>query len=138
MKELEKICKIRNYENSDESFIVSTFLTGLYHGNEFFNIMDKKIFLRNYRPIIKTILRRREVKMACLREDPDVILGYSILSKDFLVIDWVYVKAKWRKFGIAKLLLPKYPKQYTHFTTLGLILSKKFGNLKFNPFNLGD
>ncbi len=88
----------------------------------------------NYKLVGESLIKKATIKVACLVEDNDVILGYSILSNDFQVIHWVFVKAAWRKQGIAKTLVPKYPTAFTNFTTLGLTLTKKFDKIVFNPF----
>ena len=68
------------------------------------------------RPIIEKVFLDPNVavKIACLTEDPEVILGYSITEGD--IIHWVYVKEMWRKQGIAKMLLPKNIKTATNLT----------------------
>jgi len=75
-----------------------------------------------------------DIQIACLPEDPDVILGYSILSKDHTRIVWVFVKSAWRNKGIGTHLLPDNPVSYMHFTDPGLKLIKRFPNCIFNPF----
>ena len=92
--------------------------------------------MSNYKLVVDRLLNTNNVVIACLKDNEDVIVGYSVLSPDFLTIHWVYVKKRWRKQGLGRMLLPKYPTTFTHFTTLGLELSKKFNNIQFNPFDL--
>lgn len=136
MSDIKDICEIRDYAPEDKSFICATFLRGLYYGNEFYNMMPKDVFMNNYKQVIEALLLRNQVKVACLKEDPDVILGYSMLSKDYNTLHWVFVKSAWRKQGIMKLILPDSLSTYTHFTTLGLKLLNKYNNPVFNPFQL--
>ena len=135
-EELEKICEIRYFKLGDESFIFSTFLRGLYYGNEFFKLVPKDIFMANYKKVIESLLSRAVVKVACLKEDHDVILGYSIQSLDNTTVHWIFVKQAWRRKGIMKALIPESPTAITHFTSLGLSLLPKFKDCVFDPFKL--
>ena len=129
--------EIRGYRSEDKNFIKATFLRGLYYGNDFYNLIPKQIFMDNYKNVAEALVSGNyQINVACLKDDTDVILGFSVLSKDFATIDWVFVKAAWRKQGIAKSLLPQYPTDFSHFTLLGLSLSKKYKDCVFNPFKL--
>lgn len=134
---------IRDYKPSDKNFIMATFLRGLYYGDSWFSLMPKSAFMDNYKHVAEAMLKKHTVKVACLKDDPDVILGYSILSHDFKGVHWVYVKESkrangdtWRRKGIAKSLLPERPEYFTHLTELGKSLMPKFKDTVFNPFKL--
>lgn len=101
-------------------------------------MVEKNTFMANYKYIAEALISQNQVKIACLSDDPDTILGYSILSKDFTTVHWVYLKKDWRsKFGIFKQLVPARPLTYSHFTTQGLeIANKCFPDTAFNPFRL--
>lgn len=132
--EMRELYDIRDYIPSDKSFILSTFLRGIYYGNEFYGLMPKQIFMDNYKHVGEALVSKATVKVACLKDDPEVILGYSILSNDYSNIAFVYVKSVFRNKGIARSLVPARPVSYSHFTTLGLTLAKKFDSIVFNPF----
>lgn len=132
----EQIYEVRDYKPEDKSFIMATFLRGLYYGDSWFSLIPKDVFMTNYKHIIEALMVKNTVKVACLCEDKDVILGYSILSNDFKTIHFCFVKSAWRKQGIARSLLPKYPQDVTHLTVLGKSLLLKFKNCIFNPFNI--
>lgn len=135
-EDLDSTYEIRDYKPEDKAFIMATFLRGLYYGDSWFGLMPKDIFMANYKLIAEAILNKHQVKVACLCEDKDVILGYSIVSKDLATIHWVFVKSLFRKKGIAKALLPKFPSSVTHLTVLGRNLLPKFPECIFNPFNV--
>ncbi len=136
-KELASLYEIRDYDAAgDEAFVMATFLRGLYYGNEFFSIIPKDLFMDNYKLVIGALLSKNQVKVACLREDPSVILGYSIISNDFKTLHWVFLKKAWRLQGIGRSLVPKYITSVSHFTSMGLPLLKKFDNCVFDPFKL--
>ncbi len=134
---------IRDAIGSDRNFIFATWLRGLYYGDSWFNKIPKPIFMENYHKVIERILDQSNVtiKVACLADDPDVILGYSIYRTANFggivvnTLDWVFVKSAWRKIGIGKKLLPDKIQAYTHITKLaGDIIKLKAPSLIFNPF----
>lgn len=132
--EAESLYEIRDYEPSDKAFVMATFLRGLYYGDSWFSLMPKDLFMVHYKHIVEALINKHLVKVACLKEDRDVILGYSILSHDFKVIHWCFVKSAFRKQGIGKALVPSSVGTVTHLTVLGKSLMTKFTNCVFNPF----
>jgi GNAT superfamily N-acetyltransferase len=129
--------KIRPYKESDKKFILATFLRGLYYGDFFFNEIPKNIFMDNYKFVAEKLItsKTNTVVIACLPDDEDVILAYSIMSSNFETIHWIYVKAAWRKQGIGKSITPLYPTYVSHLSKLGKeLLKTKYKETKFNPF----
>jgi len=122
--------QIRDIEESDINFILSTWLLGLYHGCEWFSRIEKKVFFDNYKKIVTQRIMNGNVKVAVLAEDPDVILGYIVYREN--VLDWIFVKKAFRKLGIAKILIPKSINTVTHLTKVGRSLKPK--DWSFNPF----
>jgi hypothetical protein len=127
------LVSIRSALPGDKPFIYKTWLRGLYYGCPFFNDIPSRIFYQSYQQILDEMFASGEVqvRVACLKDDSDVILGYCAHAPQTL--HWVYVKKPWRKIGVAKLLVDFPIKTVTHQTTAtrGLILKYHF---KFNPF----
>jgi GNAT superfamily N-acetyltransferase len=121
---------------SDENFIFSTALAGLYYGDSWFSKIKKAVFINHYRKILQDILAKpsTRVRVACIKEDPDEIKGYAVLVNHEKALMWIFVKKDWRKNGIAKALVPITVTEVTNLTTLGAILMKKYPQLSFNPF----
>lgn len=116
---------------------MATFLRGLYYGDSWFSQVPKDIFMENYKRIAEAAWTSPKIRIsvACLKEDPSVILGYSITSADGNALAWLFVKTAWRKQGIGRSLLPKDLKYATHLTALGKsLMSEKLPNVQFNPF----
>lgn len=122
---------IREPQPEDINFLLSTFLKGLYYGSKFWALVDQEAFFSNYEPFIKQLMLRSDVKIACLEDDTDVILGYSISRSN--VLHFLFVKKSYRKLGIGKLLYPIGIDTVSHITDQGDSMRKKL-NLKFNPF----
>lgn len=136
MSKFDGLYDIRDGKENDHKFVLATMLRGLYYGDSWFSLIPKDLFMDNYKKVVLGIINSPDttLKVACLKEEPDVILGYSLLSSNFDTVFWVYVKSSWRNKGIAKRLTPSYPTYVAHLTTLGHKLLDKFPNVKFNPF----
>jgi len=115
--------------------IFKDFKRSLRHSNEWFGLIDKKIYYKVYQSVIESLLSRPEsaVRLAVLADDLDNCLGWSLSESKKL--HYVYVKEDFRNIGIAKSLLPKEFDQITHLTKAGQsIWQSKFPNVIFNPF----
>jgi GNAT superfamily N-acetyltransferase len=126
--------ELREPVPGDINFLLSTMLKGLYYGSKFWALVDQEAFFKNYEPFLKNLLIFNYVKIACLQEDPDVILGYSLYKNN--ILHFIFVKKSYRKLGIGKLLYPEGIDTVSHLTDSGDNIRKKL-NLKFNPFALG-
>lgn len=124
---------IRSFLPTDLPFVKVTFLKGLYLGDSWFSVMPKRLFFNNYAPIVEALITKNVVQVACLTEDPDTIVGYSIISPDLETLHWAYVKKPWRGNGIGRVLMPASATTFTHLTKLGKALLDK-RNAVFNPF----
>lgn len=136
MSNFKGLYDIRDYKESDKNFILATFLRGLYYGDSWFSTIPKDIFMDNYKLVAERIIGdpRINIRLAVLREDNDVILGYSILSADHKAVIWSYTKTAWRRQGIARSLLPSNPLYVMHLSELGKELLPKLSGAVFNPF----
>lgn len=138
MSEIDALYTVRPYDVSDKAFIMSTFLRGLYYGDSWFSQIDKSSFMNNYKHVVESLIDTGNtvVLVACLKDEPSVILGYSILGNELNRVHFVYVKKPWRNQGIATRLLPQSPKVITHLTNLARTLLSKYPEAIFNPFAL--
>lgn len=130
-----QIVQLRHYiPPSDESFVYKSWLDGLYFGNKEFNKMGHDEFHEDYRRVIKHILAKEDcvVIIACLKEDNDVIIGFSVTRPT--IIDWVFVRNAWRRLGIGKDLVSHIkPETVTHTTIKGNTIRIKY-KLNYHPF----
>lgn len=140
MSNFRGLYDVRAAKNSDYNFVIATFLRGLYFGDSWFSLVPKTIFMANYHTVAHNLLNHPKtvVLIACLKEDPDVVLGYSILSSDLQNVHWVYVKSAWRKQGIGAELIPASVANITHLSTLGKSLMVKRPNMIFDPFKINQ
>lgn len=121
--------------SGDLPFIFSTWLKGLRHGNDWFGLIDSDAYFKHYHEAIEHILAdpKTQVKISCLRDDPEVILGYSVSSNTHY--HFVFVKKSWRGIGIGRDLMQSTATTVTHLTKVGVSLLKKHPGVKFNPFS---
>jgi ribosomal protein S18 acetylase RimI-like enzyme len=133
---IEGLYALRNAKLEDYAFIKATWLRGLYYGESWYSMIPKDIFMKNNSLYFDKLLGSTKtlVMVACLKEDPDTILGYSVISKDLKILHWIYVKSAWRNQGLAKKLTPIEMESVSHITKLGLTLLKKFPNIIINPY----
>lgn len=138
MTKFDGLYSIRLATPSDENFVVATFLRSVYHDSSWFSMIPEQIFMSVYRSVIKRLFALTDkyiTVIACLPEDPDIILGFSIVNLEGTVLHWVYVKKKWRRYGIASKLIPPTITTVTHLNKLGFELNKQLNkNWIFNPF----
>lgn len=115
----------------DANFVFATWLKGYYYGSKATKTISKTSFMMEYHKVIENILSKpsTQVAVAALKDDPDVIIGYSVF--DGPVLHWVFVKDGWRKMGIAASLTDLPFTVCTHQTELG---HKIRPNLIFDPF----
>lgn len=135
-EEVKALVRTRGFELNDKEFIFATWLRGLYYGNDWFKAIDKDRFMECYHSIISNILDRKStnINVACLQDEPSVVLGYSVLhiSGPEPILHWIFVKKAWRRLGLAGSLIPENCRITTHLTHVGCKI--KPPEMKFDPF----
>lgn len=118
---------------ADTNFILATWLRGLRYGNDWFELIEPTAYFETYHKVIESLLAKPEVKVlvSCLKDDPEIILGYSVFEGPRL--HWVFVKKPWRMIGIAKSIVPVETSIATHVTVIGRSIMQKH-KVVFNPF----
>ena len=96
---------------SDAPIIFSTWSKALWFETKR-DPLEQKTFMRAAHKMIRNTLNKPGtiVRVACLADDLDHVLGYSVVSEfdtgemEALVLDWVYVKLNYRNNGVGRLL----------------------------------
>lgn len=130
--------KIRPAVASDKSLILSTFLKSLYYSNDFYGQIDQKAYFDGYGRVIEHLLQKSVLRplVACLADEPEVVLGWALVEPEASVIHYCYVKKAWRNQGIAKQLVQGLElKICTHLTKAGNAIRLK-KSITFNPFKI--
>lgn len=135
----------------DISFIYSTWLNSFRVDSALGNSVSKTVYFGSYHSIVDRLLDESRVLVACLSDDPKVILGY-LVSQSANVLHYCFVKEAFRRHGIASALFDEafhgagavsvsVSVQHTHETNAG-VRAIKFDRrkdsreLSYNPFLL--
>ena len=132
---------------TDMAFIYRSILMGTFHGNrpakgqkldpkcpvDYFSSINQDTFMKEYHAYLDHLFSvpGNEIKIACLVEEPDVILGFSVFRSG--VLHFVFVKPDWRHIRIGSDLIPADIKSVTGFTRVGDIIRRRKG-WEFNPW----
>lgn len=137
---IEKV-RIRTMQDKDFNFIINSWLKSYkYSGSAVRRMRDSDYYIA-YEPIVKVLIQRSDIYVACLREEPEVILGYIAVEPAEVgttdVIHYLLVKDLWQRIGIGKYLLqaadPGPQSYFTHWTSPMDSLANKI-TYRYNPF----
>ena len=107
---------------SDRAFVLHSWVTSYaarsrdardYEGAAF------SLFSTDYAHIVRDLVSRSNVLVACLKDAPDTVIGWMAIENDAL--HYVLVKPRWRRMGVARWLLAALagiPLVVTHRTSL--------------------
>lgn len=132
--------EIRGAEANDIAFLYSTWLRGLYHGNDYFSSMDSDAFFASKKEEVTAILCSPDVsvRVACAIDDRELILGYLVaqISDSGCSVVWCWVRPAMREKGVAtKLAHGLRVNSVANLTKTGDDIRKK-KNLLFKPIVL--
>lgn len=135
---------VREHNEKDIPFIYKSWLVNFRDSNNLEALIDKQIYFDSHKKIIDKILEQSTCLIAANPDDEDQIFGYVIFDnyKKLQILHYVYVKAPYRRLGIASLLKKlafKLPHAIvtSHHTRMSMVLRDKW-NLVFNPYILLD
>lgn len=127
---------VREGRETDHSFIYTTWIKGLYSDSGWWRSIQKNVFTSFYSLVIKKMLHNPDVsvRVSCLADDPDIILGYSVSEGNRL--HFVFIKPDWRGkgLGILKSLIPKAINEVTSMTKAGK--KRMLPDWNYQPFYL--
>lgn len=121
----------KNYLN----FVISKWSRSYRYGNDYIKLADSNAYFATYSAYIIRLLDQlsTNVRIACLADDTDVALGFSVTRGQ--ILDYVHVHKDCRRHGIGTLLVPEDVKTFTHLTRTGMKLwSTKLPDAIFDPF----
>lgn len=135
---------IRAATQDDRPLIFATWLRSYRHGSQFPRHIEERSYFAAHHSIIETLLDRSIVSIAHPINDPDVILGWSVVevvAPLSVVVHFVYVKPAFRRAGIARQLLTPYVAtaervQYSHDTFPARVpeVAAHMARWQFNPY----
>ncbi len=90
---------IREADPEDMPFVYSSWLKSL---QPFMHQIDKRIFFKQHKNLIDSILRRSSVMISCNPHEKDQIFGYVVYEPGSVVVmHYIYTKHTYRRLGIA-------------------------------------
>lgn len=126
---------IREFKRKqDEALVYATWRNSLWYDDDKRREGDSDRFFRVATGSIRDVLDNPNtvVRVACLHDCPDVIVGYSVVTG--WLLHFVYVKADYRNKGIGTLLVPKNIRAISPaITKVGRIIALKKKLIKENP-----
>lgn len=128
---------LRPMAPTDEHYVLSSWLRSYAETHEarcFFGGDLRAIFFQLYEPLVKAMLTRGTVTVACLPENEDVVLGW--LCTEGETLHYVQVKPKFRGHGVAgKLLSGMEPLRidYSHITKPAKVRLRFPTNWRYAP-----
>ena len=98
---------------------------------------EKSAFFSHQHRMVERLLKRAQVRIAAPPDDDFTVLGFAVLEEPG-VVHMVYVKAPFRKLGLARALLDGVKLEESTFTCwtrdVGEWIYDRFKGLKYNPF----
>ena len=121
--------KIRPMKDEDTNFILSTWLKS-YREYGPSPVPESSIYYKEHQKHIKSLLSSESI-VACT-EDEEQIVGFLVATNQ--TAHYVYVKAVFRKFGVANRLIDsvKRLKYFSQFTKFAPLFEKR--GLQYNPY----
>ncbi len=97
---------LRPLEPGDIPFIIKTWLSNYRHNSMIGAVTDSEIYLAETENLIRSALNKFKTTIACDPVTPGLIFGYVVHDsdekRDVDLVHYIYVKHKFREFGVAK------------------------------------
>ena len=99
--------RIRKADEGDTSFIYSSWLKSYASQNK---DQPKITVYKMHRSVVRRLLEEGITLVACMEDDPDQVLGWLCAHRipKFLILHYCYVKAPFRRFGLARSLVDAF------------------------------
>lgn len=99
--------RVRKADDGDISFIYSSWLKSYAAQNK---DQPKITVYKMHRKVVQRLLEDGITLVACMEDDPDQVLGWLCAQRipKFLVVHYCYVKAPYRRFGLARALIDAF------------------------------
>lgn len=94
---------VRPYDAEDDPYIYSTWTKYSWYSPKRPILIGKKRYFKEKNEEIKAVLTEGIVKIACMQDDPSLIIGY-IVVKD-RKIAWICVKKDYHNQGVDAMLI---------------------------------
>jgi hypothetical protein len=138
--------QVRKATADDIPFIFNSWLKAYKHSSLFAKRIKHEVFFKYHHAVVERIIYRIPlILIATPAGDSSTILGYIVSEAlDCPTIHFCYVKAPFRRFGVARQLLGATLQQlgtsqvqdFTHWTKDMDWATEKLPTLRYNPYKL--
>ncbi len=138
---------LRPYRAADKAFVYGTWLQGHYEKSLWAKGMEWEAYKYYHQGVLERLLREGRTVVACAPEESNQILGYCNYygaPRSPPVLNYVFVKGPFRRFGVGSKLLEvagfgkTQPFAFTHLNDSPLVhrLRKQWPLGKYVPYLL--
>lgn len=126
MEQPSKVIIRKAGTGADHAFVYATWRNALWYAERRQAKNESSDFYKQASKMIADLIDQpnTEVKVACLGDDPDMFLGWSLMRGDHL--EFIYVKIDYRRKGIGGLLAKGFKTFSEPKTKIGKALAEKF------------
>lgn len=105
---LKELILKRKANESDMNFVMDCWFKGL-RKKMLMRGIDNAIFAKRFKKMTDGVLAKSKIDVVCMKDDPEIILGFVIYRDDgpVPIISFWYVKSAYRGQGIGTLLINK-------------------------------
>lgn len=135
--------KYRDMASEDQSFVFSAWLRSVRNESPAYSMVTDRLFFKEHHDVVERLFSASPVVVACLADDPSVLIGFACGDHTKHVVHYFYVKSDFRRMGIATAMLKvlrvdiKNPEaQTTHWTRFCSKARHKILGLAYNPYLL--
>ncbi len=129
----------------DLAFFYSAALQSYFYSSRATHGLLPETFYKEHKRLLAKILQAPKAMMAiaCLDDDPRVIVGFILAEPLADILHYVYVKQAFRRFGVAKRLLAHLELSLdvctvTHWTSDMASIGAKRPGMIYNPYLLAE
>lgn len=112
------ILEWRSERPEDRHFVLSSWMRSFEKGgDEARCYADRRRYFEDHQPVVKDILARSSVLVACLPDASDVVVGWMCVEAETL--HYIQVKPRFRRSGVASWMLEQFRNvalSYSHRT----------------------
>lgn len=130
----------------DEAFVYASWLRSVRNESPAYAMVMDAVFFPAHHVMVERCFESSEVIMACLVDDPSVLIGFacgvSSPRPSGAVLHYVYVKSAFRRMGIAAAMLkalridPSEGCTVTHWTRFCTQIRQRIPLAVYNPYLL--